>query len=503
MSTAGTESLRLAATAALLGGLTVVLLWPSVDGLVLTASDREQHEGIAFNIVRHGEFRPFDVSYEAGGERLSEAYSRREPGYPLYLASIFATFPAIDSLSRTCISDPGCEAAVPLRRRVQRLTVVVAAVTVAATLVATYAFTAGWSTSIVAGLLYLMLLPQDIPSLLAALFLLGHAALAADMWRRSSAISGALSGIALGLLVLTKAVFQYWLVGLALLWLPATWRHSRPPRATMRAFAALLVAAWSLTLPWMVRNAVHGGQHGVAGRGGQILAIRAEYGRMTWPEVRGALAYYLPVPDSAGAVRDFALRWLEPRPFGYARFDRTNLAGFYRRAKDRTGDVAARADLIQPGWRLSDPTGMDSAERRAAFQLIGEDWLKHLALTPVFLARGSAFFDGGWIARVESYDWKSTVPIRYAANLARASSYLFLPALALSLVLAWRRRDAAVALLLSPVVYGLGIHAVATHFVSRYSHPLVPVLVVVTALAAQAAWRWLGLPVPRMSGAGL
>ena len=79
-----------------------------------------------------------------------------------------------------------------------------------------------------------------------------------------------------------------------------------------------------------------------------------------------------------------------------------------------------------------------------------------------------------------------------ACELAREWVLLFVPLAGVMIVLAWRRRDVASALLLAPIVYGFGIHAVATHFIERYSRPLIPVLVVVAALAGQEAWRRLG-----------
>ena len=223
--------------------------------------------------------------------------------------------------------------------------------TVAATFLVTYTWTGSWLVSIAAGLFYLVLLPPlDTSIVIAAFLLFVHAVLAAETWRKPRLVTAVISGLALGLLVLTKAVFQYWLVGVALLWITGLWWDGPRRRALLPAAMALLIGAGILTLPWMVRNAVQVGHFSISGRSGELLAIRAEYGRMTWSEVRGAFAFYLPMK---GALRDRAMRWLEPEVFGYRRFDRSrsNLAGFYRRTKRETGEVAARADRLDPGWR--------------------------------------------------------------------------------------------------------------------------------------------------------
>ena len=485
------RSLLLAAAAVLFGACGVAMSWPLVDGEGLRSSDSSQYERIAFNLVRHGEFhdsrRP--PQKRAAGLR---PYTRRTPGYPAYLAAVFATFPEIGGIGHACISDPECAAAVPVRRRVQQATAVVVGLTVAATFLAAWVLTGSRAASAAAGLLCLLLLPRDIPSLLSGFLLLGHAVLAAETWRRPRLVTGVASGIALGLLALTKAVFQYWLAGVVIVWLAAAWRDAGRGRASAPAFAALLVAAWSLTLPWMVRNAVQAGEFGISGRDGEVLAIRAEYGRMTWAELRGAFAYYLPVPSAADGLRRAAMRWLEPEIFGYARFDQGNPEGFYRRARRNEGDVAARANAIDPEWRAGQ-AARDAALTRASLELMREDWLKHAALTLVFAERGSEFFSGAICDSAADFlgarwEWQSGW-LAHRVCAPAGLSYLFLPALGWLLVLAWKRRDAATAFLLLPAACSFGFHALATEFTPRYSFPLIPVLALAFALAAREVRR--------------
>ena len=486
------RSLLLSAAAVLFGACGVVLSWPLVDGEGIRSSDSSQYERIAFNMVRHGEFH--DSRRPPQERDVLRPYTRRTPGYPAYLAAVFATFPEIGGIGHACISDPECAAAVPVRRRVQQVTAVLAGLTVAATFLAAWVLTGSRAASAAAGLLCLLLLPRDIPSLLSGFLLLGHAVLAAETWRRPRLVTGVASGIALGLLVLTRAIFQYWLAGVVIVWLAAAWRDAGRGRASAPAFAALLVAAWSLTLPWMVRNAVQAGEFGISGRDGEVLAIRAEYGRMTWAELRGAFAYFLPVPSGADGLRRTAMCRLEPEVFGYARFDRGNPEGFYRRAKNMAGDVAARANEIDPEWR-ADRVARDAALTRASLELMREDWLKHAALTLVFAERGSGFSDRTICRRAADFlgvqwGWRYgrwlALRVCYVAGWF---SYLFLPALGWLLVLAWKRRDAATAFLLLPAACSFGFHALATHFVPRYSFALIPVLALAFTLAAREVCR--------------
>ena len=486
------EKRRLCATAVIFAVFTLALLWPEADGASMRASDGDQYERIAFNMVRYGRYH---VSPRLTETSDAGPYFRREPGYPLFLATVFALSPEFPSLTHACISDGRCAAAAPVRRRVQWLTSLIQAMTVAATFLVAYTWTGSWLVSIAAGLFYLVLLPPlDTSIVLAAFLLFVHAVLAAETWRKPRLVTAVISGLALGLLVLTKAVFQYWLVGVALLWITGLWWDGPRRRALLPAAMALLIGAGILTLPWMVRNAVQVGHFGISGRSGELLAIRTEYGRMTWSEVRGAFAFYLPMN---GALRDRAMRWLEPEVFGYRRFDRSrsNLAGFYRRTKRETGEVAARADRLDPGWRQRVGEwglGRDDVLARASAELLREDWLKQAVLTLAFLERGSFFpirhydrFHGAADDASKRLLW---FPMTLIQSLAWLLRYLLLPAVGIMAVVAWRRRSFELGFLVLPVIYVFGIHAVATHFESRYSHPSVVLLVLIFSVAAQEVW---------------
>ena len=509
---AASRRVRLAVCAAALGLFALALTAPLIDGRRIRTSDDGAYLSIAVNLVRHGEFHNSERLAEERAAAAAGTYIRRAPAFPFYLAAIFAAVPGNQSLSADCLDDRRCAAADPFRRRVQQVTTGLKVATVVGTLLAAHALGAGLPFSTAAGLMCLMLLTRDTPSVLAAFLLLGHAVLAATAWRRPRAVTGALSGLCLGLLALTKTIFQYWFWGFALVWLAAMWWSPGGENASGRAgrrrslttaFAALFAAAWIVVLPWMIRNAALAGHFGISGRGGHVLGERAEFDQMTWSEVRGAFAYYLPdeashrnphgipVRGQAGPIRGFLMERLEPETFGYDRFDRDNPDGFFMRAKDARSSVRVRADRIDPQWRR-DPAREESVLRRAAVEIIRENLLKHLTLTLVFAERGSAFWGDAHRRRV------------YAGRLHRVLrstavkvGYLLFPTLGCMLVLAWKRRDAALAFLLLPIVYSFAIHATATHFIPRYSYPLVPLIAVTFALAGREAWRWTGNERPR------
>ena len=433
------------------------------------AADPELHGRQAYHLARHGEFRfpgPSEPDNPPGAP--AGPYSPQPPGYSAYLAAIFASAPKFPDLTWPCVRDASCAAGSGVRRRARLVTAVVRGATVGAAVLAAFLFVGRLTPAGLAGLLCLLLLQRDTPTLLAGLLLVTHAALAAWTWNRPRLLTGLASGAALGLLVLFSAIYQYSLAGVPLVWGAGVWLHPERRRSTAPAFAALAVAAWAVTLPWMVRNATQDGAFAISGGGGKVLALRAEYGLMTWSELRGGFAWFL--PPQLRSLREPAMRWLTPDTYGYARFDRDAEEGFYRRVQNSAGEVAARADRLDPGWRTGGLARQDAALRAAAAEVYVENWPKQIALIAVFAQRGT---------------WG-----------------LWLPAAGLVAFLAWRRRDYTLAFLALPVVWTAAALAVGTHFLERYAYPFIPLSAVLISLALYEVWRWAGLsgPVKLRSG---
>ena len=457
--------------ALMLGGIAVVASRSAgnTDGLP-QAADPEMQGRQAYHLARHGEYRVPDP-IEPDGPQVAGAgsYSPQPPGYSAYLAAIFLSSPEFTTLTWPCIRDPSCAEGSRLRRRARLVTAVARGATVGVAVLAAFLLTGRMTPPALAGLLCLLLLQRDTPTLLAGLLLLTHAALAARTWNRPRLLTGLASGVALGLLVLFRAIYEYSLIGVPLVWVAGIWFHPQRRRSTAPAFAALVVAAWAITLPWMVRNATHDGAFDISGGGGKVLAHRAEYGLMTWSELRGAFAYFL--PPQLPAVREPAMWWLAPDTYGYDRFDRDADEGFFRQVRNSTGEVAARADRLDPGWRTGSLARQDDAMRAAAADIYFENWTKQIALTAVFAHRGT---------------WG-----------------LWLPGAGLVGFLVWRRRDYALAFLLLPVVWTAAALSVGTHFIERYAYPFIPLSAVVISLALYELWcAWRSRSFSRTSKVG-
>lgn len=495
------ERRRLLIVAAVLGTCAFGLF--RVDGGSRGLAADTAYLTLGFNLARFGEYHNSKSLPEDRAAGRLTPYFQREPGFPLYLAAVFASSPETDSLTARCFQDTACTAAAPVMRRVWRVTSVLVSASVAFMFIVTFLLTRSRSASVAAGLAGLLVMPMlaaaSVHDFVAALLLLLHATLAALTFRRPRLATGVAGGLALGLLALTRAVFQYWLAGVVVVLAAGLWQDRRRRRVLMPACAALAAAAWMTAAPWMLRNAVVAGHFGVSGLGGWALALRAEHDLMTWAEVRGAFAYWLPDVSVLGAARGRLMSRLEPPDFGYTRFDEDRRRGFIGRTHRHEGEVAARAERIDPRWRES-AAAQDAALRRAALGVMRDNWLKHAVLTPALALHGANVFPDRCQADVRDVAARFGAPLgwpmRRVCGVAGLAAFLgalaFLGVLA---TVAWRRRDVGLALLLSPAVYAFGIYAFALYFVGRYSRPLVPLLVVAAAMGAhEARLRWCRRP---------
>jgi len=301
---------------AFLMGLAVQL--PAADGDRFWVSDRQKYPLIAYNLVEHGVYHA-DRAYGRLLERDDPIvpYTLRAPGYPFFLAAVFGLSPAFDGVDPRCLITDGCPGATALRLDVQRASAVVAGLLVASTALAAGAAFGGWPVAIAACLLMLFSVPNNDQSRLAALFLLGHAGFGMLAYRalgRRRLAFAAASGVLLAMLILTRAIFLYWSFAVVVLACTQLVRQRRT-RGDEGALATGTVAlvAILLVVPWMARNQAVGGRFAVSDQRGSLLAIRAEYSEISWPELFGGFAYYLPrSPETLQDLRRSAMRAIKP-----------------------------------------------------------------------------------------------------------------------------------------------------------------------------------------------
>ena len=286
------------------------------------------------------------------------------------------------------------------------------------------------------------------------------------------------AGLSLGALILTKAAFLY--IGIALFLALAVWLaweklNGRLQRSSIIGFFIFALSTAALIAPWSARNYYHFGSPGLAERGGAVLYIRALENEMTSLEYAGAFYVWAPYGWAKvllGETLGFSKTDLKKggslqRLNRLIPEDRDNaLAGhydqiisYYRQAKAERNRLAI--DFANRGQ--ADPTGAaEDLLMRRSIEKIQAKPFTHLSMVPLLIWKGDALT-------------------------------FLLSALAVVLLLKGKPRvDAFIYAVPSLVM--VAFLALATHYIARYSSPMVPIVVVlVTVLIYQAALLGLRL----------
>ena len=308
----------------------------------------------------------------------------------------------------------------------------------------------------------------------------------------------AAAGILLGALVLTKAAFFY--VGIGLIaamvlaygvWPPPGWQRWRALSliALMFSLMALVV------VPWMLRNFVQFGSFQITQRGGVVLMIRAYYNKMNDVEYAGAF-YHL---TRSSSLRQFIGNYL-----GYSRKDleaggRLQQLNRHRSASFAASDLraqkaghpedaisfyrAARAERSRLTKYFTDQ-GVDNPSHRAdgelqriAFNQIFADPLQHFRTSILFMWQG----------------------LPNVGNLAM--TILALAAIwTMGLEGLLRRNAVMIGIALLPVG-AFTFFALASHFPSRLSAPIIPNLIIALTIISVWITQWL-ITIPWRVSAG-
>lgn len=305
----------------------------------------------------------------------------------------------------------------------------------------------------------------------AALCITLNAVAVVGLVRKQSPLAAGLTGVSLGVIALIKTAGLY----VAVLTMPLLvvslffFKQLKLQRATTLLF--VMACAFALTVtPWMTRNYLNFGEFAIAQRGGITLLLRATKNLMTEEEYRGAFYVYAPA-----ALKKFLF---EPI-LGFKKVDLQPGGRYVRLIRSQPEDklAVARGDHEMAVSYFSKASVMllekrneffaqglparlvDNWAQREALQLIRLAPGKHLSTTPLFAWRGLWSFYGSSLLSV------------VAANLFSFSIFLTFPIIAIYC----RRPD-----WFAFSIFGLGFmlfHAFLTHFIPRYSAPLIPLAI--------------------------
>ncbi len=437
----------------------VVVLWSASytlsDASLSDGSDAGVYVRMAYHIFHHR---------TVSGSRTEPPVptNRREPGFSAYLAMMMRFDSELQnvSVSEITTTEGGIE-------RIRRLQLpLLAAAAVGAGVLAFmltgqlgYGYMAMLLTGFSNGLI--IRINSMYRELFMGLILLIVAILLVAAIRRKKPWIFGLLGLALAGMVLTNAIYQYFIVVLIAGILYLYSRQVFEKKQVLLCLGLLLAGYIIPTGAWMIRNYHHFGRFYITDRAGDVMAIRAEYNKMTADEYWGAFVYWTPDPffqRKSAKVMQLERRWLN--------LHRSNREGYYATAK-------ALTNFLEPGETFENASERDKViQKRALGQLLRHP-LRHLAATLPFAWRG-IFFEYGYLL---------SAPINVMVRSVVVVNVLYFASLFYWFVHSLRKRQWEILGVTLLCVYLFGLNSFFSHNIPRYNQPILPLLAVLFTMS--------------------
>lgn len=298
------------------------------------------------------------------------------------------------------------------------------------------------------------------------------------------------SGVLVGALALTKAVFLYVGIGLILVLLAQYSIRNLGDLKSKQAFfriSALGIVFFVSIIPWIIRNYIKLDTLEFTERGGQVLLTRAYKNEM---DILGGIYYYSPslIKVRIGPLLNYSSG--DDEVGGpLQRLNRSNSSSFAEADDEavqagRPEDVisyyekakAERVRLVSyySAQGVDDPdTLAEKAMQDEAIELIGKNPFKHLVMSFVFMWRGmwcmSLYPDSLWGPRI----------------ILVINAFAYLAIWIMAIIGLWKRHPEMIGIAVLPVG-AMSFYALTSHYISRYSVPMIPNMIV--ALVVGSTW---------------
>lgn len=308
-----------------------------------------------------------------------------------------------------------------------------------------------------------------------------------------------LGGLSFGALALTKAVFLFVVIVLAVL--IGAWgayllvRKAEMPRRVLTCFALFPLTFAVTVVPWMVRNYVHFDSFNITERGGFVLYRRVSIGQqMTGTEYLGA--FYAWAPMYSGAKKDdfnFSRVPIDVQPIIGP------LLGFTP-ADLEIGGRLERLDRNSPKAKQNGHKAVKEARPEDALTFFWAGSALRAKVTREMAEQGHPFprLAADRVLRERAMQTMLEHPWRHLATtlpfLWRGAAYTFPVLLAFAIVsLLWRRLDMLAYVL--PALGAVLFYALFTHDLPRYNFPMNPFAAAcLVILVWMAAYRLVPAP---------
>lgn len=334
---------------------------------------------MAYNLAHYGVLSKAceDFSKPCPPE-LREPTYYREPVMPAVFAGLISIIPGVAALDRSnFFTSPGYLQP-SVARLVRQMSWAFVFITALCGLLITFLVSGSWSLSYLS--FYLIgtspvmshytqfFLTENMASMLfgiTAIFLVYGL-------KFESRTSILLSGVSLGILALTRAVFSY-LWPAYLLVLGIMWLKRREARKEALVFITLfLMGFFATTTVWKTRNYIVFNDFKISQRGGRALTIRTFFNQMSMQELGASFLLWSPYKPAKVALRNHF------PPEATQRFDRSNASGFYRLARAHGAKKIEQMGSIEG----------DTYLKKEAIGTILSAPIKHILVSVSFGVRG-------------------------------------------------------------------------------------------------------------------
>ena len=431
-----------------------LIVWLSLLPPNIPKYDSAENFTAAYNLAKHG------VLSSSPADNSAELHPdwEREPLYPSVLSFALSLYADLDDQNLECLL-AGRSECVHLHYSFFWLNLVILTILTVSTYYAA-TIVSGSKFGALGAALFVGLSPTTVADLrvantelIAAPLLLLHSIfLYQVVMSRTPRVFALLSGVCLGLLVFVKIVFLYWvIILLPTIFAVLMWGKREKLSSSAYSLFIVVLSALLVVSAWKPQKHVETiALSSDDSRSGTIGIVLNEYASMTHKEYRAGFVYFTPY-IGPNLTKDW---------FGEdvaSRYDRNDPNSYFQRA-------------------INTPKDQELAERSL---------FERLRLVPLFAYRG--LFVGGCCVPLGNTlpqypvrgDSSLAVPLMQLREFFVVSTLFLLPVFLVFSVIYFVKRRADYLLFVMPSLFSFGGYATVSHYIPRYSQPLVPDSVVV------------------------
>lgn len=425
--------------------------------------DAGQYVTMAYNLSKYGELSLHGYQGEDEVSNPSPT-AYREPGFPAYLAFFKGVTPRLRAANLKTLLSAG-----PIRwlKYSQVIVILLTALLTAHVVSAltqepflSYAALSlvGFSSSM------LTIADKLYSENFVALLVVSLAYILYKVFETKASEFFLLLGLILGFLVLSRAIFMYFVIFAIALLIYALLKKHFSYQTFFVGITVFLLSYSLIVGPYMLRNFHHFGEATLSGRGGVVLLIRANINRMNFTEFVGSFIVWTP---------DEEVKRLGARLFGEnyrkegGKLERlSRIRGsqsFYRKARDQRSELVKASNLPRENNQVNNQL------KEAALEQIAAHPLKHLVVTLPIAWRG-LFVEEGFSLKIP------LLPL--SVNSPTIISLLYFASLAYTAFLSVKEKSWQMFALILPALFLYGIHSLLTHNIPRFNAPLIPIFII-------------------------